>query len=90
MFFCSRAKEPKPDWRVPIVSLRLGHASALTVHWTVIHYLVAASLLQTSQTASQGRIRRTMLSEDVVPAFVAVFFGIKTAAHTSQPLRWVL
>ena len=26
------------------VSLRLGHASALTVHWTVIHYLGAASL----------------------------------------------
>ena len=25
-------------------SLRLGHASALTVHWTVIHYLGAASL----------------------------------------------
>ena len=28
----------------PPFSLRLGHASALTVHRTVIHYLVAASL----------------------------------------------
>ena len=24
--------------------LRFGHATALTVHWTVIHYRVAASL----------------------------------------------
>ena len=36
--------EPHPSPTAPPVSLRLGHAAVLTVHRTVIHYRVAASL----------------------------------------------
>ena len=39
-------KAPHPSFATqnPPFSLRLGHNSALTVHWTVIHYRIAASL----------------------------------------------
>ena len=37
---------PHQSRSAPAVSLRLGHATALTVHRTVIHYRSAASLPQ--------------------------------------------
>ena len=41
----------------PPFSLRLGHASALTVHRTVIHYLVVASLPR------KGRLKHHLSDE---------------------------
>ena len=39
----------QPAYSNPPFSLRLGHASALTIHRIVIHYLVAAALPATTK-----------------------------------------
>ena len=43
-YACGRRPHPSAALRLPPVSLRLGHAAALTCHRHVIHYRGAASL----------------------------------------------
>ena len=54
------------------VSLRLGHASALTVHWTVIHYLGAASL------PPGGRLIYTPMATDETCGFAQTISHSRT------------
>ena len=57
-------------------SLRLGHNSALTVHRTVIHYLVAALLPCTLSSSATGGVR--------------VRFPFQKAQKKKHPDKWML